>query len=53
MKKSVQFGFICSVTVFFIVMFFSQSSAWQWPKDLTVGTQGLGTASYAQTVAWG
>lgn len=31
----------------------AQASAWQWPKEFTASTTGLGTGTYVQTVAWG
>jgi len=54
MKRFKKIGF-AFIMLFFIIEFSISTSllAWEWPKELTIGTTGLGTGTYAQTLAWG
>ena len=54
MKKFTKSRMMLIIVLGVFASFWATSvSAWDWPKDLTIGTQGIGTASYAQTVGWG
>lgn len=45
--------FFLVVSIGFIFSLSAQASAWEWPKEFTASTTGLGTGTYVQTVGWG
>lgn len=54
MKEKRRFAILFFVIpVLLIFSISSPASAWEWPKDLTALTTGLGTGTYVQTVGWG